>query len=209
MTSGLDDIFPRCSNEDDAANCLTYLAPPATRWAYHTGAYRKLQDVLPIATSTNLNNYTNNSVKNKIDMSSGFWLQDVYYSKTRDAARFGLLCLNKGIWANDTILNDSAYFNAMINTSKNYNPAYGYLTWLNGKSSFMLPGTQFTFNGYITPSAPADMYAALGKNDQKIYVVPSQNLVVIRMGESAGNVQLAVSSFDNELWGKLKSVIGY
>ena len=29
------------------------------------------------------------------------------------------------------------------------------------------------------------------------------------MGESAGNVQLAVSSFDNELWGKLKTIIGY
>jgi hypothetical protein len=53
------------------------------------------------------------------------------------------------------------------------------------------------------------MYSALGKNDQKVYVVPSQRLVVIRMGESAGNVQLAVSSFDNELWGKIKAVIGY
>jgi len=39
--------------------------------------------------------------------------------------------------------------------------------------------------------------------------VPSQKLVVIRMGESAGNVMLAVSSFDNEMWGKLKLVIGY
>jgi hypothetical protein len=51
------------------------------------------------------------------------------------------------------------------------------------------------------------MFAALGKNDQKVYVVPSKNIVVIRMGESAGNLQLAVSSFDNELWGKLKTII--
>jgi CubicO group peptidase (beta-lactamase class C family) len=139
-------------------------------------------------------------------MSSGFWLQDVYYSKTRDAARFGLLCLNKGIWANDTILNDSAYFNAMINTSQNYNPAYGYLTWLNGKSSFMLPGTQFTFNGYITPSAPADMYAALGKNDQKIYVVPSQNIVVVRFGNAAYSSALSITVFDEELWQKINDL---
>lgn len=73
----------------------------------------------------------------------------------------------------------------------------------------MLPQTQFSFNGQLTPNAPADMYAALGKNDQKIYVVPSQKLVVIRMGDSAGNVQLAVSSFDNELWGRLKTIINY
>jgi hypothetical protein len=53
------------------------------------------------------------------------------------------------------------------------------------------------------------MFSALGKNDQKIYVIPSQKLVIIRMGESAGNVELAQSSFDNELWGKLKAMIGY
>jgi len=70
----------------------------------------------------------------------------------------------------------------------------------------MLPTVQFAFNGSMVPNAPADMYAALGKNDQKVYVVPSKKLVIIRMGESAGNVQLAVSSFDNELWGYLKQV---
>jgi CubicO group peptidase (beta-lactamase class C family) len=206
MTSGLDDIFPSCTNEDDTPTCLSYLDAPDTRWAYHTGAYRKLQDIIPVATATNLNTYTNNSVKNKIDMSSGFWLQDVYYSKTRDAARFGLLCLNKGIWANDTVLNDTAYFNAMTNTSQNFNLAYGYLTWLNGKSSFMLPGTQFTFNGFITPSAPADMYAALGKNDQKIYMVPSQNMVVVRFGNAASSSALSITAFDNELWQKINDL---
>jgi hypothetical protein len=49
----------------------------------------------------------------------------------------------------------------------------------------------------------------LGKNDQKIYIVPSLNMVVIRMGEEAGNSSLALSSFDNELWGKLKLVMKY
>jgi hypothetical protein len=70
----------------------------------------------------------------------------------------------------------------------------------------MLPTLQNVFSGALVPDAPAEMYCALGKNDQKIYVVPSQGLVVIRMGNAAGNVQLASSSFDNELWGKLKLV---
>ncbi len=35
----------------------------------------------------------------------------------------------------------------------------------------------------------------------------TQNLVVIRMGESAGNTHLAASSFDNELWEKLRRVM--
>ena len=48
---------------------------------------------------------------------------------------------------------------------------------------------------------------ALGKNDQKIYVIPSKNMVIIRMGESANNKNFALSNFDNELWEKLNSVI--
>ena len=144
---------------------------------------------------------------------NGAWLKtgynNVYYSNARSMARFGLLLLNKGKWNQTAILNDSTYFNTQVNSSQSLNLSYGYLTWLNGKASYMLPSVQLVFNGMLTPNAPADMFAALGKNDQKVYVVPSQKLVVIRMGESAGNAQLALSSFDNELWGKLKPIIGY
>jgi CubicO group peptidase (beta-lactamase class C family) len=124
-------------------------------------------------------------------------------------ARFGLLMLNKGKWDQTPVLTDSNYFNAQVNSSQTINPSYGYLTWLNGKSNFMAPIFQTVFPGMLVSNAPADMYCALGKNDQKVYVVPSQKLVVIRMGDSAGLPALAMSSFDNELWGRLKQVIGY
>jgi CubicO group peptidase (beta-lactamase class C family) len=144
---------------------------------------------------------------------NGLWIKtgwnNVFYSTPRSMARFGLLMLNKGKWDQTAVLNDTSYFNAQVSTSQNLNHSYGYLTWLNGKSSYMLPSLQLVFPGMLVPNAPADMYSALGKNDQKIYVVPSQKLVVIRMGDSAGNSQLALSSFDNELWGKLKTIIGY
>jgi hypothetical protein len=96
----------------------------------------------------------------------------------------------------------------MVSTSQNLNLSYGYLTWLNGKSSSMVPGFQTVFPVQLIPNAPGDLYAALGKNDQKVYVVPSQNLVIIRMGNAAGTPQFAVSGFDNELWGKLRLIIG-
>ena len=50
------------------------------------------------------------------------------------------------------------------------------------------------------------MYAALGKNDQKIYVVPSKKLVVIRMGDAADDENFALSNFDNELWEKINAL---
>jgi CubicO group peptidase (beta-lactamase class C family) len=206
MTSGLDDTpaLP-CDNESPETACLRYQADTGTRWAYHTGAYIQLQSVLTAVTGQGPTAYTNSMLGNKIGM-QGFWFDGVYYSKARSMARFGLLSLNKGVWAADSILKSTEYFNSMITTSQPYNNSYGYLWWLNGKSSYMSPGLQFTFNGSLIPNAPADMYAALGKNDQKIYVVPSQAMVVIRTGESAYGTALAFSPFDDRLWGKIDSL---
>ena len=212
MTTGMDNAVP----DDDCTlpSCLQYKADAGTRWFYHNAPYTLLDKVVENATGQTYNTYFQNKIRNRIGM-NGLWFKtpgtynNVYYSTPRSMARFGLLMLNKGKWDGSTILNDSNYFNAQVNTSQNLNLSYGYLTWLNGKATHMLPATSIVFNGMFAPIAPADMYAALGKNDQKIYVVPSQRLVVIRMGDAAGNSQLAVSSFDNELWGKLKTIIGY
>ncbi|MBC7875138.1 MAG: serine hydrolase, partial [Ferruginibacter sp.] len=58
-------------------------------------------------------------------------------------------------------------------------------------------------------NAPADMYAAMGAEDQRIYVVPSKKMVVIRMGNASDplNPNFALSGFDNELWQKINAVI--
>jgi hypothetical protein len=81
-------------------------------------------------------------------------------------AHFGLLMLNKGKWENSVILNEN-YCTAATTNSQNINIRYGYLWWLNGKSSYHLPQSQLQFSGSIIPSVPNDMYMALGKNDQK------------------------------------------
>lgn len=51
------------------------------------------------------------------------------------------------------------------------------------------------------------MFCALGKNDQKIYVVPSKKLVIIRMGESADGTNFAISGFDDALWQRINAVV--
>jgi CubicO group peptidase (beta-lactamase class C family) len=210
MTTGLDDGVP--DNDCTTPSCLIYKADAGTRWAYHNAAYTLLYKVIENATGQSYNTYFNSKIRSRIGM-NGAWVNtgflNIYYSNARSMARFGLLVLNKGKWDQATIMADNNYFDAMVNTSQNINQSYGYLWWLNGKTSHMLPQTQFVFSGNLVPTAPSDLISALGKNDQKVYVVPSQKLVVIRMGESAGNVQMALSSFDSELWGKLKSIIGY
>jgi len=50
------------------------------------------------------------------------------------------------------------------------------------------------------------MFMALGKNDQKIYIVPSKRMVVIRMGDAADSANLALSTFDEVLWQKINAL---
>ncbi len=207
MTSGLEDNPPApCDNEDSSKACLIYKVDAGNRWAYHTGAYKKVQSVVSAAAGQNYNLVTNNWVKIKTGM-IGFWLDQTYYSRARDMARFGLVVLNKGAWGSDTLLKDPVYFNAMVNTSQSYNPSYGYLWWLNGKSGYLNPGLQFMFNGPLIPNAPADLLCALGKNDQKIYVSPGSGLVVVRQGNSAEGVTFALSTFDNKLWDYINKLV--
>ena len=140
---------------------------------------------------------------------NGAWIPNgdlsVYWSTTRSMARFGLLALNNGNWNGSQIVN-SAYFHDATTTSQNINLAYGYLWWLNGKASYHLPQSQLQFTGSIIPSGPNDMFMALGKNDQKIYVIPSKKMVVIRMGDAADGSNMALSDFDEVLWQKIKAL---
>lgn len=200
MTSGLDDAL----GDNVAPANLQYKADAGTRWAYHN-AYVKLQDVVAAATGQTWSSYFNTQLRDKIGM-TGSWITSgdniVYWSTTRSMARFGLLMSNKGKWDSTQILNED-FFNQATMTSQNINLAYGYLWWLNGKSSYHLPQTQFEFPGSIIPSGPNDMYMALGKNDQKIYIVPSKKMVVIRMGDAADAETMALSDFDEVLWQKI------
>jgi CubicO group peptidase (beta-lactamase class C family) len=207
MTTGMLDsgsLF-ECTDK----SCLRYKADAGTRWSYHNAPYTLLDRVIESATGQNLNAFVNAKVKTTTGM-TGLFIQsgfnNVFYSNSRSFARFGLLLMNKGIWNGTDLLKDSNYFKSMTTTSQQLNKSYGYLTWLNGKSSFMLPSLQTVFNGLLCPDAPDDMYAALGKNGQIINVIPSQNLVMIRMGNmwSSSNVP---NDFNNDIWKRLKQVI--
>jgi CubicO group peptidase (beta-lactamase class C family) len=204
MDSGLDDSLGDVVSPEN----LQYVADAGDRWAYHN-VYVKMQDVVAEASNSTWTSYFNAKLRDKIGM-SGTWIPlgdlSVYWSNTRSMARFGLLVYAKGKWEDDIIVSES-FLNEATNTSQNINEAYGYLWWLNGKSSFHLPQSQLEFPGKLIPNAPDDMYAALGKNDQKIYVVPSKKLVVIRMGNAADDENFALSTFDNDLWEKINAVI--
>jgi CubicO group peptidase (beta-lactamase class C family) len=206
MDSGLNETL---GSDVSPAN-LQYVADAGSRWAYHN-VYAKLQDIIARTSRQTWSNYFNTKLRDRIGMTGGSWINSdglsVYWSTTRNMARFGLLALNKGKWDETRIVSET-FMNQAANTSQNTNLSYGYMWWLNGKTSYKLPQVSITFPGSLIPSAPADMYSALGKNDQKIYIVPSKKMVVIRMGEVANpdNPTFGLSDFDAVLWQKISAL---
>jgi len=207
MTSGLDDG----SGDADCTidTCLNYLADAGTRWAYHNAPYTLLDEVISNAAGVSMNSFLNTRIKSRTGM-TGLYLplgfNNVMFSTARSMARYGLLISNKGVWNNDSLMTDQQYFNNMVNTSQNLNKSYGYLWWLNGKESYMLPGLQIVFPGFLLPDAPADLFAGLGKNGQYVFVIPSLNMVVIRMGDLPNDGALVPTIFANEIWKRMANI---
>ncbi len=206
MSSGLND-----EKELVIKSNLTYLADAGSRWSYHN-VFQKLMDVVEKASSQTYETYFESKLADKIGM-EGFWdngiIFRIYNSNTRSMARFGLLALNKGKWQNEQIIPET-FFRTSIESSQNINPSYGYLWWLNGKEKFMVPGAQTVYQSSLIPNAPANMYSAMGAADQRIYVIPDKNMVIIRMGDASDpdNPNFAVSGFDSSFWAKLNLMIG-
>lgn len=203
MTTGIG--FDRGNDNCTTPDCLRYRAAPGTIWDYHNACYLLLQDMIAKATSTTFQLYYTRKLAQPLGM-GGAWFNGVLYSKPLAMARFGLMILAGGVWNGDTIIKDRRYFDEMINTSQQINKSYGYLFWLNGKGSYMQPGIPMVWPNDLVPSAPKDMYAGMGKNDQRVYIIPSQRMVVVRMGNPGDSSAPAISGYDDALWRRINAL---
>lgn len=204
MTTGLDEADDFCTEP----SCLHYRADAGQRWAYHNGPYYLVHKVIEAVSGKDINTFTREKLAKHIGLANWSWTDHNLALTTRDMARFGLLMLNRGTWNEVQVIKDTAYFRAMISPSSSLNRSYGYLWWLNGKESHRVPGDDAVREGPLIPSAPEDLYAAMGKGDKKIYIIPAMKLVVVRHGDDAGVETFGPSSFDTSLWTKLRKVFG-
>lgn len=202
MTTGLDETH-ECQTRD----CFQFKSDAGTRWAYHNNAYYLLHRIIETSSGMSMNDFTKDYLGGIIGLSNTNWEDFNISLSTRDMARFGVLIASKGKWSTTTVLADSVYFKTMLKSSTEKNRAYGYLWWINGGDSFMIPGDRTTYKGPLISSAPADLISAMGKGDKKIYIVPSKHLVIVRHGADTGDNVFGPSSFDTELWEKLTPLI--
>jgi CubicO group peptidase (beta-lactamase class C family) len=89
-----------------------------------------------------------------------------------DWARFGLLHLWGGVWEGERILAEGWADFVSAPTSSDPNRSYGGLWWVNAGGRF--------------PSLPRDAYTAAGFMGQNTMVIPSRDMVVVRLGPSPG-----------------------
>lgn len=107
---------------------------------------------------------------------SGTYIGSSYsYGTARDFARFGLLYYNNGNWNGEQLLPASWVADSKKPCAANKLNWYGYQFWLNGKDE--TDSTKRRFN-----DVPADMFFCSGFGGQGVFIIPSEKLVVVRMG---------------------------
>ena len=105
------------------------------------------------------------------DPYGNFLLTGYDYGTARNWARLGMLYLNDGMWMGERLLPEG--FVKFVSTPAPAwkEPVYGGMVWVNGDGAWNLP---------------RDAYAFRGAGEQDVYVVPSHELVIVRMGHFPG-----------------------
>ena len=106
------------------------------------------------------------------DPYGNFLLNGYDYGTARNWARLGMLYLNDGVWNGQRLLPEG--WTKFVSTPA---PAwkdstYGAMVWVNARGAW--------------PELPRDAFAFRGAGLQDIYVVPSRDLVIVRMGHYPG-----------------------
>ncbi|MFT3794469.1 serine hydrolase domain-containing protein [Flavobacterium sp.] len=151
---------------------------PNQNWNYSSGTTNLLSGILrkQFKTHQQYLDFWYSSLIDKIGMQSMFIETDMSgnyvgssygWATTRDWAKFGLLYLHKGNWKGEQLFNPS-WVNYVTTPTKGSDGRYGAHFWLN--------------KGGYYPDAPRDLYSANGFQGQHVFIIPSKDLVIVRMG---------------------------
>lgn len=154
------------------------IGKPNQTWNYSSGTTNLLSGILRNQFSTHqeyLNfPYTHfidaigaHSMLIETDITGHFVGSSYGWATARDWAKVGLLYLHKGNWNGTSIFNQEWYDYAITPTPTS-NGRYGAQIWLN--------------KGGHYPNVPKDMFSFDGYQGQYVFVFPSQDLVVVRLG---------------------------
>lgn len=171
---------------------------PGEKWNYSSGTsnllsgilrkqFRTHQEYLDFWYSALIDKIGMHSMLVECDMAGNYVGSSYAWATPRDWAKFGLLYLHGGNWNGERLF-DNDWIKFVTTEAKGSNGRYGGHFWLNR-------------GGYL-PNVPRDTYSCNGFQGQRLFIIPSKDLVVLRMGLTDGEK----FDFDGFLDGILESV---
>ncbi len=154
------------------------VAPPTEVWNYSSGTSNLLSGILRKQFKTHqeyidfpyvalIDKIGMHSMLIETDMEGNFVASSYGWANTRDWAKFGLLHLNKGNW-NGQQLFDQKWIDYITRPTAHSDGDYGAHFWLNAGGKYS--------------DVPKDMYSFNGYQGQRVFIIPSKDLVVVRTG---------------------------
>ena len=186
--SGFDPASQMVYLHDDMAGFAVnaaIVAPPGTRWAYSGPTTQLLarivrdavggpEQTLAFAWRELFNPIGMRNVTLEFDASGTLQGSTYMLASARDWARFGLLYLNDGIVGGKRVLHeDWVDFSAAATLDTDYGAGF----WTNRSEHSRAKGR-------VRLGIPRDAFFASGDLGQRIVIMPSQHLAVVRLGDS-------------------------
>lgn len=157
--------------------------PPGTHWHYASGTSLIISRILrdSFASESDYLRYPHERLFAPLGMRSALIEPDaagtlvgssLMYASARDFARLGLLYLQDGVWRGMRLLPEGWVAYTLTPTKHVEDESYGAHMWLK------LPLSE----GLGEPPMPEDAYYFLGHDEQIVAVIPSRDLVIVRLG---------------------------
>lgn len=162
---------------------LPIIHPPGSHWAYNSSSLILLSEMISKSSGLSVQRFADKNLMTPLGIESfkwGFspkglaWLAGNAHMRPRDMAKFGQMCLMKGIWNDQRIVSENwLKKSTQCHSHSEYGMEYGYLWW-RGKQSV---------KGKII-----EAFWAQGNGGQVIFVCPELDLVAVFTGGNFNSI---------------------
>jgi CubicO group peptidase (beta-lactamase class C family) len=183
----LEDVMQMLFVEPDGAAFAASRpldALPGTRWRYSSGTSNILARIIRVRVpSTDYAGFPRRALFEPLgmrgatleaDAAGNFLASSFMYARARDWARLGMLFLHDGVWRGRRLLPEGWVSFSRSATPGSPDGEFGAHLWLRVPVYYQAPGLPVVL--------PPDAFHAIGHEGQFISVIPSRDLVVVRLG---------------------------
>jgi CubicO group peptidase (beta-lactamase class C family) len=166
----------------DAVRLAEAKFPPGEKFQYGPVPFQCFGELLRRKlepSKERVESYLQRRLLDPIGLKPSFWRKDAHgnpnlpsgaHLTAREWAKFGLFVLNKGAWEGKQLVSEKLLAECFQGTKAH--PTYGLTFWLNASDE-----------------RPRDLVMAAGAGKQKLYIVPSQKLLIVQFAEAPRRFQ--------------------